>query len=112
MMPNINPRQMQQAMKRLGIQQQDVDATEVIIRTPEKDIVIINPSVQKVNMMGQISFQISGNVEERSVDTAPDISDDDIATVAEQTNVSKEVALEAIKNHNGDLAAAILDLQK
>ncbi len=111
MIPGINPRQMQQAMKRMGIQQQDLDATEVIIRTKEKEYFFKNPSVAKVNMMGQHTWQIVGEPIERELNTEPDISEDDIQTVADQAKVSKGQALMAIKKHKGDLAEAILDLQ-
>ena len=39
MLPGMNPRKMQQMMKKMGIAQQEVDATEVIIKTAEKEIV-------------------------------------------------------------------------
>jgi nascent polypeptide-associated complex subunit alpha len=52
MLPGVNPRQAAKMMKRMGIQQQEIEATEVIIKTPEKTIIITNPSVSKVNMMG------------------------------------------------------------
>ena len=107
----LNPRDMAKAMQRLGIQQQEIDATEVIIRCPDKDLVIANPQVSKVNMMGQESFQIIGNPVERSRDTAPEIKEEDIQTVMDQAGVSKEQAMEAIKNAKGDLAQAILSLQ-
>ncbi len=48
----MNPRQMQQMMRKMGIQQQEIDATEVIIKTADKEIVITEPNVSKVNMMG------------------------------------------------------------
>ena len=60
----MNPRKMQQMMKQLGIQQVEIPATEVIIKTKDKTITITNPSVSKVNMMGQENFQISGEVYE------------------------------------------------
>ncbi|MBN1386520.1 nascent polypeptide-associated complex protein [Candidatus Woesearchaeota archaeon] len=111
MLPGVNPRQMQKMMKRMGIQQLELDAEEVIIRLADKDIIIRNPNVSKVNMMGQQTYQVVGeeHIVERS--TAPDISDEDIRTVMQQANVGKEKALEAIKNHKGDLAEAILELQ-
>ena len=108
----MNPRDMKMAMKRLGIQQQEIEATEVIIRTEGKDIVISNPSVARVNMMGQDSFQISGEVSERSTDSKPDISEEDVATVAEQAGVPEEDARAAIEESNGDLAEAIMKLKK
>ena len=49
-------------MKKMGISQQEIDATEVIIKTPEKEIVITNPQVSKVNMMGQQTFQVVGEI--------------------------------------------------
>ncbi len=107
----MNPRDMQKAMKRLGIQQQDLDATEVIIKLVDKELVIRNPSVAKVNMMGQETFQVSGEIEERSLDNAPTISEDDIQTVMAQTGKSKEEVEAAIVRNNGDLAATILELQ-
>jgi len=108
----MNPRQMRQAMKRLGIQQEEIDAKEVIIRLQDKEIIISNPSVSKVNMMGQETYQIVGEEHERSLSTRPEISDEDIDTVAEQTGASKEEAKEAIEEANGDLAEAIMKLKK
>ena len=101
---------MKQMMKRMGIQQQEIEATEVIIRMPEKEIIIRNPQVSKVNMMGQETFQIAGDAEERERSSEPDINDDDVQTVIAQTGASEEQAKAAIKVHKGDLAAAILSL--
>jgi len=109
---NLNPRDLAKAMQRMGIQQQEVDAVEVIIRCSDKEIVIANPQVSKVNMMGQITWQVIGDSVERSISSAPDIKEEDIKTVMEQANVSKEKALEAIKSANGDLAQAIMDLSQ
>jgi nascent polypeptide-associated complex subunit alpha len=110
MFPGMNPRKMQQMMKQMGIKQVDIQATQVIIKTREKDIIIDNPSVAKVNMMGNVNFQISGEVSERSLDTTPQISNEDIQTVASQTGTSPDKAKEAIENAKGDLAQAIMDL--
>ncbi|MBI2668399.1 nascent polypeptide-associated complex protein [Candidatus Woesearchaeota archaeon] len=109
MIPGINPRQMQQAMRKLGIQQTEIPATEVIIRTEDKEIVIRNPSVQKVNMMGQETFQIAGDIEECKI--KEEISEEDIKTVMEQTNVTKDQAKKALEDSEGDLAQAIMNLQ-
>lgn len=109
MFPGIDPRQMQQAMKKLGMKQEEIEATEVIIKCEDKDIVITNPSVQKVNMMGQESFQISGTINER--EKGIEISEDDIKTVMEQADADEESAKEALKESNGDIAEAILKLK-
>ncbi|MBW3023127.1 nascent polypeptide-associated complex protein [Candidatus Woesearchaeota archaeon] len=112
MFPGMNPRKMQQAMKRMGIQQTEIDATEVIIKTADKELVFQNPQVSKVNMMGQETYQIVGEPVERDLSSEPEISEDDIKTVMEQANVDKKTALKAIEEHKGDLAEAILSLQK
>jgi len=112
MFPGMNPRKVQQMMKKMGMQQQDIDAVEVIIKTEDKEIIISNPSVAKVNMMGQETFQISGNIEERATSSEPEINDDDIKTVAEQASVSEEDAKKALEESSGDLAAAILSLKE
>ncbi|MFH1276402.1 MAG: nascent polypeptide-associated complex protein [Candidatus Woesearchaeota archaeon] len=110
MFPGMNPRKVQQMMKQMGIQQVDIPATEVIIRTENKEIIISNPSVAKVNMMGQETFQISGNIEERSLETKPEISEEDVKTVMEQAHVNEEDARNAIEEADGDLAEAIMNL--
>ncbi len=106
MFGGIDPKLMKQAMKRMGIKQEDIRASEVIIKTAEKDIVIRNPQVAKINMGGQESFQISGDITESS-----GISEEDVKTVAEQAGVSEEKAREALEEARGDLAEAILKLK-
>ncbi|MBI1968339.1 nascent polypeptide-associated complex protein [Candidatus Woesearchaeota archaeon] len=112
MFPGLNPRKMQQMMKQMGIQQVDIPATEVIIRTAEKEIVISNPAVAKVNMMGQETFQISGEAHERKRATIADISSEDVRTVMEQAGVAEAAARKALEEHQGDLAEAIVSLTK
>lgn len=112
MFPGMNPRQMQQAMKKLGIKQEEIEATEVIIKTPEKDLIIQNPRVSKVNMMGQDTIQVVGEIIEKEKETAPEISQDDIKTVMDQTGASEEQAKAAIEETKGDLAEAILKLKQ
>ena len=104
---------MEKMMRQMGIQSQNIEADEVVIRCADKEIVITNPSIQKVNMMGQDSFQIAGEVSERSVDEdVVKFTDDDIQMVMDQTNCSKDEALDALKETEGDIAEAILILTK
>lgn len=110
MFPGINPRQMRQVMKKMGVQQQELEVNEVIFRMVGREIVIQNPSVSKVNMMGQETYQVVGEAHERSLDTTPDISEEDVQTVMDQTNCSKEKAEKAIEESKGDLAEAIMSL--
>ena|SRR3989344_6058865 len=112
MFPGINPRKMQQMMKQMGIQQIEIDAVQVIIKTEDQELVFDNPQVSKVNMMGQETYQIVGTPIVREMDSTPDISQEDIDAVVEQTNVSEEDAREALLESEGDIASAIMKLQK
>ena len=112
MIPGMNPRAMKSAMKRMGIQQQDLEATEVIIKTKDKEIIIHNPQVAKINMMGQQTYQIVGEAEERTISQEPDINEEDIKTVMEQTGADEEKAKQTIEKNSGDLAAAIMELKE
>lgn len=112
MIPGMNSRQAQKMMKKMGIQQVEIPATEVIIKTPEKEIIITEPQVSKVNMMGQETFQVVGNIEEREISTEPEINEDDIKTVMEQANVDENKAKEALEQTKGDIAEAILKLKQ
>ena len=109
MLPGMNPKDIEKAMKRMGIKQEQIDASEVIIKTKNKKITIKQPSVMKINMMGQETFQISGKIEESSLDK---FTEEDIETVMEQTNCSKEEAKKALEKNNGDLAKAIISLKQ
>jgi nascent polypeptide-associated complex subunit alpha len=109
MIPGMNPKAMKQAMKKMGMKQEDIAATEVIIRTVNGDLIIRNPQVAKVTMMGQESFQISGQVD---ILKALVISEEDISTVMDQTSCSHDKAKAALEKTEGDLATAILDLQE
>jgi nascent polypeptide-associated complex subunit alpha len=112
MLPGVNPRQMRQMMKQMGIQQQDIDdAIRVEIICESRKIVIEPAQVAAVNMMGQKTWQVSGESREESLDAKPEISDEDVKTVAEQAGVSEKEAKRAIEEADGDLAAAILKLR-
>ncbi len=84
-----------------------VDAEEVIIRTPEKEIVISNPEVSKINVMGQETFQITGEISER---LREGVSEEDVEMVAQQAGVSLEEAREILEKTR-DIAEAIMKLK-
>ena len=111
MFPGINPREMQKAMKKLGIKQEEIEAEMVIIKTAGKDLVIRNPQVSRVNMMGQESLQVVGDIEEVETDDPVQINEDDIATVIMQANCTRQEAFDALSQSSGNLAEAILKLQ-
>ena len=108
MIPGINPKKMQQMMKQMGIQQKEINAKQVIIKCADKDLIFNNPEVSMINMMGQNTFQVIGEYEEKPISS---YNDDDIKTVIEETNCSKETAIKALEKTNGDIAEAILHIK-
>src|SRR3989338_7257190 len=108
MLPGINPAQMKQMMKKMGIKQEEIPSTEVIIKGPT-NYIIKNPEVLKVNMMGQESLQITGELEE--LEEKLIISEEDIQTVMDQANVSHSAAKTALEASKGDIAEAIISLK-
>ena len=108
----LNPRQMKQMMKQMGIKSEEIDANAVIIMGPDKEIVIEGPEVTKMVISGKEMYTISGgSVKVQDVEAELDISTEDIEMVAEQANVSPEDAKRALEEANGDLAEAILKLK-
>jgi nascent polypeptide-associated complex subunit alpha len=103
----ISPRQIEKAMRRMGIQPQEIEAEEVVIKTREKEIVISSPQVARVNIMGQDTFQITGDVSERETG----FSEEDVKIVMEKSGASREEALKALEE-TGDMAEAILKLKR
>lgn len=109
-MMGMNPRQMKGMMKKMGIKQIEIPAVRVIIQTEDKEIVFEQPQVSKINVAGQETFQLVGPYIERSIDSTPDINEEDIQTIVDQTGVSEEKAKEALESTKGDLAEAIIEL--
>ena len=114
-MRGINPRQMKQAMKKMGITNRSIDdVIEVVIRTPTKDIVISNAEVMVMTMQGTDTYQITGDASERApgeasapVSTLPA---EDIELVMSQTGCDREKAIAALEACDGQPAEAILKI--
>jgi nascent polypeptide-associated complex subunit alpha len=107
MFGGINPSQMQGMMKKMGISQEEISASRVIIEKKDGNKIIIEePSVMRIKMQGQISFQISG--EEKEIEEK--YSEEDIKTVMEKTGCTKKKAIESLEKNSGDLAETILEL--
>ncbi|MCP8321773.1 MAG: nascent polypeptide-associated complex protein [archaeon] len=107
----IGDRQARRALERMGVDIEPIpEVKEVIIRTSGKDIIIKNPDVSEMKAKGVRVFQVMGVDIEEKVIEAPKFTEEDILLVAQQANVSKEVAAKALEESNGDLAKAILKL--
>jgi len=103
----MNPKNMGRMMKQLGIKNEEIDASRVIIETEGKKLVFEKPQVQLMEMQGQKTYTVIGEpIEESS------IPKEDIKMVAEQTNKTEEEAKKALEENNGDIAEAISKLQE
>ncbi len=125
----MNPRKMEQMMKQMGIDVEEIDATEVVIRRADGDeLVFSDPDVTKMDARGQETYQIigepearesAGAVESGDVDEAEagddggsgGIPDEDVELVVQRTGASEDAAREALADTDGDLAAAIAQLE-
>ena len=105
-MPGMDPRQMQQLMKQMGIKSEEISAKSVIIETEDSKLIIENPQVTKISMQGTTSFQIAGEVRKEE-----SISEDDVKMVAQQAEVDEGKAREALVEAKGDIAEAIMKLK-
>ncbi|HLD83648.1 MAG TPA: nascent polypeptide-associated complex protein [archaeon] len=106
-MGNVDPKKMQQLMKKLNMNVKEIDAEEVIIRCKDKDIRIASPEIMITNMMGRDVYQVSGQVSE----SAKGASEDDIKMVMEQTGKDRETVARKLEELNNDLARAIVELK-
>ena len=116
----LDPRKMEQMMNQMGIDMDEIDAEEVIIRTDEYDLVFESPDVTKMDARGQETYQIIGSPQERDRDerdaasgggSSSSYSDADVELVANRTGATEEEAIEALENNDGDLAAAVAELE-
>jgi nascent polypeptide-associated complex subunit alpha len=114
-----NPRQMRQAMKRLGIEQEQMDGVEeVVIRTATKEYVIRDANVTAMTAQGQKIWTVVGEpiVRDRVGAKKPEgaaplaIPEEDVKLVAEKAGVSEEDARKALEDAGGEPAEAIIRL--
>lgn len=129
---SMSSRSMRRRMQQQGIDMDQIDATRVIIEGTDKTLVINQPEVMQMEQMGQSIYQVIGEAEEHppgevavggeepqeekeiveeEIDAKPEITENDIMLVAAQANVDKEVAESVLREHNGDIAKAIVYLK-
>jgi len=107
----MNPKQMEQMMRQMGINQTPVNAARVIIEKNDGSKLVVDPAqVVMIEMRGQKSLQVSGEFNEQAAGESAE-TQDDAALVAEQAGVSREKAVEALKKADGDIAEAIMLLE-
>ncbi|GAB7018148.1 nascent polypeptide-associated complex protein [Halostagnicola sp. A-GB9-2] len=121
----LNPRKMEQMMEQMGIDVDDIDAEEVIIRTAEHDLVFTDAEVTKMDARGQETYQVIGTPEERETGSATaldsadadsgsdssGVDEDDVDLVVTRTGASEDEARKALEENDGDLAATVAELE-
>jgi len=123
----MNPRKMQQMMEQMGIDVDELDATEVVISLEDgSELVFSDPDVTKMDARGQETYQILGDPSERegaagAVESGDDESADDggdegipqgdVDIVVQRAGVPEDEAREALEAADGDLATAIERLE-
>ncbi len=93
-------------LQRMGLRVEEVKAKRVVIEQEDgTKLVFESPQVMKTTMQGQTAYQIVGTpmVEEA-------IREEDVELVMQKTGASREDAMKALKEANGDIAEAILKL--
>jgi len=119
----MNPRKMQQMMEQMGVDFEEFDATEAVIRLEGgEELYFDGPEVNKIEAQGQETYQVVGEPERREAsgdsaaaeaddggdaDAGADIPDADVEIVAQRTGAGEAEAREALEAADGDLAAAV-----
>ena len=113
--PNIMMRQGNRNARRMagrmGMDMKPVpNVTEVIIRTPDREVVITKPDVSEVESKQNTTFVVVAvDFEEREVEK-PQFSDDDVEMVCLKTGVDRDRAVAALTECDGEMATAIVRL--
>ena len=123
----MNPRKMKKMMEQMGIDMEDIDAEEVIIRTPDEELVFTDAEVQLMAAQGQKTYQVVGDPESRergeggasAIESGDDdsgasdsaVDEDDVELVAMRAGVDEDTAREALEANDGDLADAVDQLE-
>jgi nascent polypeptide-associated complex subunit alpha len=115
----MNPRQMKQMMKRMGIEAEELDGVEeVLIRTATKEYLFTKAQVTMMTVQGQKTVQVVGeplirdrkDVAAKAPPAKVAIPEEDVLLVAEKAGVSEEEARKALEATNGEPAEAIIRL--
>ena len=124
----LNPRKMQKMMEQMGIDLDELDAESVVITMADgEELVFDDPDVTRMDARGQQTYQIVGEpatreaaaLQESEASEAeasgeaaePGIPAEDVELVMQRAGVDEATAREALEGTDGDLAAAISQLE-
>jgi nascent polypeptide-associated complex subunit alpha len=111
MFGGMNPAKIQGMMKKMGISQTPLNVNRVIFETKEGNLIIDDPSVIRIMMQGQESYQVTGEAHEETQEETENFSDDDVLMVMEKTGKSEEEVKQFLEENDGDIAKAIMELK-
>lgn len=97
-------------LQRMGVTFENIEGVEEVhLKFKDKTIILKNPEVMITKVGGQKLYQISSSeeIEEKHLPSY-EPNEEDIQLVMQQTNASREEAITALKETEGDIAAAIL----
>jgi nascent polypeptide-associated complex subunit alpha len=108
----MDVRNLQKMMKQMNTEELPAERVDILLEGG-KILRIAKPSVVKMQIMGQVTFQVSGDATE--VDgAAPDESysdEGDVRLVVAGCGCTDEEAKKALAESRGDIAAAILKIK-
>ncbi len=110
----LGPRDLKRALKRMGIEAEELKVTQVTLQTQDgKTLVVDSPEVLVVKAKGQPTMlYVIGEPKEVKAEERPmEVSEEDVRLVAEQAGVDVETARRALIEAKGDIAEAILRLK-
>lgn len=114
----VNPKQLSQQMKQMGISVEELsDVEEVVIRTADAELVFEDAIVTIMDAPGSKMYQITGTPVKRprtESEREPElsISPEDVEIVMEKAGCSEADAKAALTETKGDLAEAIFRLSE
>lgn len=104
---------MRRMVEKMGLDMQEIDnVQEVIIKTDKKEIIITKPQVTEMKAKDSSVFTVNAESYEETELEVPIFADGDIDLICQKSGVSPERAREALAECDGELARAILMLEK
>ncbi|MGC9011471.1 nascent polypeptide-associated complex protein [Thermogladius sp.] len=118
MIPGFSPRELKRALKRMGLDVEELSGVEKVeFYLKDRKIVIENPQVVVIKSKNQTVFQVVGEAKEETTgkeqrEAVVAVNEEDVEFVASQAGVSKEEARRALIETRGDIAEAIIRLRE
>jgi len=101
-------RETSRMLQRMGVSFENLEGVEeVVLKFKDKTIILKNPEVMVTKISGQKLYQIAASEEiEEKTEFVP--NEEDIQLVMQQANATREEAINALKETEGDIASAIV----